>query len=140
MKKRESQKNCPLPKSLSKIDHLLPIIINIDCIAFVERNMTKQESNHKKGVIDILLLYGKHPAIFGLVIFMVNEKYLKLSGPAGYAREFYAKDKPDYLDQGFTAYYWEPTKKYYEERERVYLANMEILPETCASIQFHKKV
>ncbi len=111
MKKRELQRVDLPEKRLSKIFDLLPIIANLDCVDFVERNMNKQINNKRKGVIDFVFLNKRYPEIFGICVFLVREKYIKLIGPSDSSRQFKVSEKPDYLDQRFTAYYWEPTKK-----------------------------
>ena len=128
-----------IPVSLSGIqDTGLPIILNIDCLSFVERNMVKAEKKCRKSVIDFYFLYRNHPDIFGVSVFLVMERYIRLLHPSDGAEAILRGNRPKYINIEFSSYYWEPTEKYYNEREKVYLASMAVLPDTCAKIEFYK--
>ena len=126
-----------LPKRLSKIESM-PFVLDLDCVEFIERNLIQAKNKNRKSTIDFYFLFTKHKESFGIVVFLLNEKYIELVHPAAGSLPFSRKNIPEYGEKAIThtSFYWKPTALYYRERVRVVSANLPILPERVSKIVY----
>lgn len=126
-------------------DFQKPIILDLDCVEFIERNIKTCKDKNTLAAInfDWLIRKGNIRSL-RIAVFLVEEKYMILRYPIKGYNKYKRTTRPEELkgvkEIDFPAYYWYASDRYFLERKRAVEAEFLLMNENqndrIAKIEF----